>query len=280
MNKYLRLMRFDKPIGTLLLLWPTLIALWLSTNGSPELNNILIFVCAVIIMRAAGCVINDVADRNIDKFVTRTKSRPLASGEISLNTALVLIVFLLSLAGALAWQLNFMAQVMCIVALALAIIYPFAKRYTYFPQFVLGLAFGWSIPVVYAQTKGLINLETWILLFSTVCWVMAYDTQYALVDAEDDRKIGIKSTAIKFGRYYREVIFALNVASCSGFFLIGIYKNLSWIYFLGLFCALNLIIYQQYLIFHQNIEKCMRAFISNNYFGLFIFFSLAIALYK
>jgi 4-hydroxybenzoate polyprenyltransferase len=271
---YLHLMRIDRPIGTLLLLWPTLIALWLASNGSPSFAKVIIFVSGVCIMRAAGCIINDLADRDFDRYVARTKNRPLAINAISVRAACILFGLLLTLAFFLVLHLSNKTLILSLVALALALIYPFAKRFTDYPQFVLGMAFAWSIPMVYIEVSGQIGLEACLLYLSILAWVIAYDTQYAMVDKEDDIKIGIKSTAITFGSYDRYIIFSLQVLTLVGLCAIGIATHLRWCYFVGLGIALGLTIYQQSLIKERVPKRCMQAFLNNNYFGAVIFLGL------
>lgn len=270
-------MRLHRPIGTLLLLWPTLIALWLSSEGEPSYNTVLIFVLGVIIMRAAGCVINDYADRNIDLHIKRTKNRPLAKKAIAGKNALQLFIGLLMAAFVLVLQLNTYTIVLSLAALGLALIYPFAKRFTHYPQFILGMAFSWSIPMVYAQTHGVLSAEAWVLYCSILFWVIAYDTQYAMVDKADDLKIGVRSTAIAFGKYDKVIIFALQLLALTGLAMLGLYKHLSFNYFLGLMLALALAIYQQWLIKDRLPENCFSAFLNNNYFGLVIFIGLLLS---
>lgn len=272
---YLQLMRLDRPIGTLLLLWPTLIALWLATNGQPNAKILIIFVLGVIIMRAAGCVINDYADREIDPHVARTKNRPLARGAISSTHARLLFIYLLTLAFLLVLNLNIKTIALSAVGAVLAIIYPFSKRFTDYPQLVLGLAFAWSVPLVYVEVLGQIGVEPWLLYVSILTWVVAYDTQYALVDKADDLKIGVKSTAISFGAYDKIVILVLQLATLLGMIVIGITRGLGGIYFTGLLAALSVAIYQQWLIRQREPACCFAAFVSNNYFGALIFCGLA-----
>ncbi|HAB24724.1 MAG TPA: 4-hydroxybenzoate octaprenyltransferase, partial [Pantoea sp.] len=197
---YSRLMRIDKPIGTLLLLWPTLWALWLSDMGVPPLSVLVVFVLGVFVMRAAGCVINDFADRKVDGFVKRTAGRPLPSGAVSEKEAKILFVLLGLLAFALVLTMNLMTILLSLGGLALAWCYPFMKRYTHLPQVVLGAAFGWAIPMAWAAVSESLPLECWLVFLANICWTVAYDTQYAMVDRDDDIKIGVKSTAILFGR--------------------------------------------------------------------------------
>lgn len=274
---YLHLMRLDRPIGTLLLLWPTLIALWLAADNRPDPKLVLIFALGVLIMRAAGCVINDYADRDFDPFVARTKNRPLAVGAVSAQNAKILCGILFILAFMLVLNLNPAVIGLSFVGAGLALIYPFAKRFTYYPQFILGLAFSWGIPMVYAQVQGELGLECWLLYLSTMAWVVAYDTQYAMVDKNDDLKIGIKSTAIIFGDLDKAIIFSLQILSLVGFAIIGAINSLDYSYFFGLLLALSLVIYQQWLIKDRSPALCFKAFINNNYFGAVIFIGVLFA---
>lgn len=274
---YLHLMRVDRPIGTFLLLWPTLIALWLASNGRPSAKILLIFVLGVIIMRAAGCVLNDYVDRDFDPHVSRTKTRPLASGQTTPKRALVLFIILLSTAFILSLCLNLKTIILSFVGAGLTSIYPFSKRFTFYPQFILGLAFAWSIPMVYTEVQGCIASETWLLYASILFWVMAYDTQYAMVDKIDDLRLGIKSTAITFGNYDKAIIFSLQLLMLLGFIIIGIIKNFGIFYFLGLALALCLAVYQQWLIKDRVPERCFAAFLNNNYIGALIFCGLILA---
>lgn len=268
---YMQLMRFHRPIGTLLLLWPTLIAVWMASNGKPNYHDVLIFVLGVIVMRAAGCVINDFADRNLDVYVARTRNRPLVQKRVTEKNALRLFLLLLVIALCLVLQLNAYTMKLSIIALCLAIIYPFAKRFTNYPQFILGLAFSWSIPMAYAQIHGGLTIDTWILYSSVLAWVVAYDTQYGMVDKEYDLKVGIKSTAIAFGDNDKEIIFILQLVSISGFTVLGIKNSLDNCYFICLSLALLFAMYQQWLIKDRDPERCFAAFLNNNYFGAIIF---------
>lgn len=277
LRSYIALMRLDKPIGIFLLLWPTLIALWLSSQGAPNLKIAIIFICGVIMMRSAGCVINDYADRNFDPHVTRTQNRPIANGKIKANNALKLFVALLLLAVVLVLQLSIFTILLSCVAVFLAIMYPFAKRFTRYPQFILGLAFAWSIPMAYAQVQGQLTNETWKLFASIMAWVIAYDTQYAMVDKVDDLKIGIKSTAITFGAYDKLLIFVLQFCCLFGLYNIAVVNNLGATFYLGLFLAMCLGIYQQWLIKDRLPQRCMAAFLNNNYFGFIIFLGLILS---
>jgi len=274
LRPYIALLRLDKPIGIFLLLWPTLIALWLAAQGNPAPQTVAIFVGGVILMRSAGCVINDYADRDFDLHVTRTMQRPITSGKIRARTALKIFIFLLLLALFLVSHLSIFTILLSCVAAILATMYPFAKRFTNYPQFILGSAFAWSIPMVYAQLQRQLTMETLILFASIMAWVVAYDTQYAMADKTDDLKIGIKSTAIAFGVYDKIIVFVLQLCCLLGLYSIGVANNLSWPFYFGLIIALLLIVYQQWLIKDRLPQRCMAAFLNNNYFGLVIFLGL------
>ena len=222
LHVYSRLMRIDKPIGTLLLLWPTLWALWLSGMAIPPLPVLLVFVLGVIVMRAAGCVINDYADRKVDGHVKRTAARPLASGLVTEKEAKLLFVGLALLAFLLVLTMNRMTIMLSVVGLALAWVYPFMKRYTHLPQVVLGAAFGWAIPMGWSAVSESLPLVCWLVFIANLCWTVAYDTQYAMVDRDDDLKIGVKSTAILFGRYDKLIIGLLQLAALGLMALVGI----------------------------------------------------------
>ncbi|XTZ38170.1 4-hydroxybenzoate octaprenyltransferase [Salmonella enterica] len=270
-----RLMRTDKPIGALLLLWPTLWALWVATPGVPPLWILLVFVAGVWLMRAAGCVVNDYADRKFDGHVKRTAGRPLPSGEVTENEARGLFIILVLLAFALVLTLNMMTILLSVAALALAWVYPFMKRYTHLPQVVLGAAFGWSIPMAFAAVSESLPLSCWIMFLANILWAVAYDTQYAMVDRDDDLKIGIKSTAILFGRHDKLIIGILQVAVLALMTLVGWLNELSWEYYWTIFVAAVLFVYQQRLIAGREREACFRAFLNNNYVGLVLFLGLA-----
>lgn len=228
-------------------------------------------------MRSAGCVINDYADRNFDLHVARTKNRPITSGKIRPVAALKLFVALLVWAFILVSQLSIFTILLSCVAALLAIVYPFAKRFTNYPQFILGLAFAWSIPMAYAQIQGQVTSETWVLFASIIAWVIAYDTQYAMADKQDDLKIGIKSTAIAFGDYDKLLVFVLQACCLFGLYTIAIANNLGPCFYISLFIALCLSIYQQWLIKDRLPQRCMAAFLNNNYFGLVIFVGLILS---
>ncbi|AMO51042.1 4-hydroxybenzoate octaprenyltransferase [Enterobacter sp. FY-07] len=270
-----RLMRTDKPIGALLLLWPTLWALWVATPGVPPLWILLVFVAGVWLMRAAGCVVNDYADRKFDGHVKRTANRPLPSGAVTENEARTLFVVLVLLAFALVLTLNMMTILLSVAALALAWVYPFMKRYTHLPQVVLGAAFGWSIPMAFAAVSESVPLSCWIMFLANILWAVAYDTQYAMVDRDDDVKIGIKSTAILFGRFDTLIIGILQLAVMVLMASIGWLNGLSWVYYATVLIAGGLFVYQQVLIAGRERDACFKAFMNNNYVGLVLFLGLA-----
>ncbi len=268
---YRRLMRIDKPIGTLLLMWPTLWALWLSDMGIPPLSVLVVFVLGVFVMRAAGCVINDFADRKVDGFVKRTAGRPLPSGAVSEKEVKILFVVLGLLAFALVLTMNLMTILLSLGGLALAWSYPFMKRYTHLPQVVLGAAFGWAIPIAWAAVSESLPLECWLVFLANICWTVAYDTQYAMVDRDDDLKIGVKSTAILFGRYDKLIIGLLQLATLGLLALVGSLMQLNALFYRSLLGAAALFVYQQKLIVQRERDACFQGFLNNNYVGLVIF---------
>jgi len=273
---YSRLMRIDKPIGTLLLLWPTLWALWLSDRGVPPLSVLVVFVLGVFVMRAAGCVINDFADRKVDGFVKRTAGRPLPSGAVSEKEAKILFVLLGLLAFALVLTMNLMTILLSLGGLALAWCYPFMKRYTHLPQVVLGAAFGWAIPMAWAAVSESLPLECWLVFLANICWTVAYDTQYAMVDRDDDIKIGVKSTAILFGRYDRLIIGLLQLATLGLLALAGLLMQLNAFFYWSLLGAAALFLYQQKLIVRRERDACFQGFLNNNYVGLVVFIGVVL----
>ncbi|UIL52221.1 MULTISPECIES: 4-hydroxybenzoate octaprenyltransferase [Pantoea] len=268
---YSRLMRIDKPIGTLLLLWPTLWALWLADMAIPPLPVLLVFVAGVFVMRAAGCVINDFADRKVDGHVERTKHRPLASGAVTSREARLLFVVLALVAFALVLTMNLMTILLSVVGLALAWVYPFMKRYTHLPQVVLGAAFGWAIPMAWAAVSESLPLVCWLVFFANICWTVAYDTLYAMVDRDDDVKIGVKSTAILFGRFDKLIIGLLQLATLLLMAWVGMLLQLNAAFYWTLMLAAALFVYQQKLIVRRDRPACFKAFLNNNYVGLVLF---------
>lgn len=268
---YERLMRLDKPIGILLLLWPTLWALWLAGEGRPDFAVVLIFVTGTILMRSAGCIMNDIADRNFDRHVERTRQRPLARGEIGTREALLLAAILSLLAFALVLFLNRLTILLSIVALALAATYPYTKRFLAIPQAYLGIAFSFGIPMAYAALTGNIPPEAWVLLIANLFWVIAYDTEYAMVDREDDLRIGIRSSAIWFGRFDIAAIMASYAAMMVLMGLIGMWHNLLWPFYAGLGVAISIIFYHYRLIRTRERHACFKAFLNNTWVGAVIF---------
>ncbi|MER5005694.1 4-hydroxybenzoate octaprenyltransferase [Atlantibacter hermannii] len=272
-----RLMRTDKPIGALLLLWPTLWALWVATPGLPPLWILAVFVAGVWLMRAAGCVVNDYADRKFDGHVKRTANRPLPSGAVTEKEARNLFVGLVLLSFLLVLTLNTMTILLSVAALALAWVYPFMKRYTHLPQVVLGAAFGWSIPMAFAAVSESVPLSCWLLFIANICWAVAYDTQYAMVDRDDDIKIGVKSTAILFGRHDKLIIGILQVVVMGLMVAVGWLNGLGAAFYASILVAGGLFAYQQKLIAGREHDACFQAFMNNNYVGLALFIGLFIS---
>lgn len=279
LEAYKRLMRMDKPIGTFLLLWPTLWALWLASAGHPDWTVVAIFTLGTFLMRSAGCVMNDIADRNFDGHVQRTHLRPLVSGEVSVKEALTLAAGLSLLAFGLVLTLNGLTILLSLPALLLAITYPYTKRFFAFPQAYLGIAFGFGIPMAFAAVQSAVPSEAWLMLLANVCWSLAYDTEYAMVDRKDDLRIGIRSTAITFGRF--------DVAWIMGFYMlmlalmgyVGHVLNVAWPYYFGLMSALGVVFYHYQLIKNREEAKCFKAFLHNNWLGAILFFGILINYY-
>jgi len=271
---YIQLMRIDKPIGTLLLLWPTYWALWIANDGLPSLTNFIVFTLGVIVMRSAGCVINDFADRKIDGSVKRTCQRPLATGAVSSGEAISLFLLLVVIAFILVLLLNINTILLSFGALGLAFCYPFMKRYTQLPQVVLGAAFGWAIPMAFMASINSLPVQAWLLFIANICWTVAYDTMYAMVDRDDDLKIGVKSTAILFASYDRHIIALLNFSFFALMVLIGLMNQIGFSFWLGLAIAAMLLVYQQRLIHLRQRDNCFKAFLNNHYVGLAIFIGL------
>jgi len=274
-QQYWALMRFDKPVGTFLLLWPTMWALWIAAQGA-DTNVLIVFVAGVVLMRAAGCVINDYADRDIDSKVRRTRDRPITSGKIAPKSALILFVVLCLIAFALVLTMNTLTIMMSFVAAFLAATYPYMKRYTHLPQVYLGAAFGWAVPMVFAAQTGAVPNEAWLLFIATVLWATAYDTMYAMVDRADDLRIGMKSTAILFGDSDRAIIGIIQALFFVVLLMIGQQLGLGLFYYGGLALAGFFACYQQYLLRERDILLCFRAFLNNNKFGAVIFIGIAL----
>lgn len=273
---FVELMRLDKPIGIYLLLWPTAWALWIAGDGKPGLRLTLIFFCGVILMRSAGCAINDFADRHFDGQVARTKNRPLVTGRLRSWEALVCAAVLVIIAFILVLQVNTLTVYWSMGALAIASIYPFMKRYTHLPQVVLGAAFAWSIPMAFSAQQNLVPDEAWLIYIATVLWTIAYDTMYAMADRADDLKAGIKSTAILFGDADKLIIAMLQALSLCSLVLLASKLELSFYFYISVFCAGLLFIYQQFLIKNREPEQCLKAFKNNHWVGAIIFLGLVI----
>jgi 4-hydroxybenzoate polyprenyltransferase len=271
---YAELIRFHKPIGVYLLLWPTLWALAIAGEGSPDLWILLVFVVGVFLMRSAGCAINDYADRNIDRHVTRTKGRPLASGRITEKEVLLVFLVLSLLALSLVLSLNRFTIWLSIGGLLLAVSYPFMKRFHYLPQVHLGAAFGWAVPMVFAAQTDSLPKQAWLLYVAALVWAVAYDTMYSMVDREDDLKIGVKSSAILFGEYDRAMIGLFQALFIVTLWLTGRELGFSAIYFYALGLAALLQVYEQYLIVYRVPESCFRAFLHNHWVGAIVFYGI------
>jgi len=277
LSLYGELIRFNRPIGTYLLLWPTLWGLWFAAHGIPQLKLLIIFSIGVFLMRSAGCAINDYADRDFDKHVARTKERPLTSGKISAFEALAVFGLILLLAFILVLQLNVNTILFSFVAVILAASYPFMKRYHHFPQVHLGAAFAWAIPMAFvATTNTTPPIEAWLLFTASLLWTTAYDTQYGMVDIEDDIKKGMKSTAILFGNHDTFIIGALQLLTLILITIVGILTERGFVFYLGIFAAVGFIYYQQKLIKDREPDKCLKAFLNNNYLGMVLFIGIAI----
>lgn len=274
--QYYLLTRLNKPIGIFLLLWPTLWALWIAGKGQPDLLVLIVFVSGVVLMRSAGCVINDYADREFDPKVSRTRLRPIAAGLVSPKEALILFVVLCLIAFVLVLLMNRLTIYLSFVAVCLAAIYPFMKRYTHLPQVVLGMAFGWSVPMAFAAQTGSLPREAWLLFVINVIWSVVYDTMYAMVDREDDQKAGVKSTAILFGDADKMIIGLLQVMMIMGLYMLGQQLQLGVYYYLSVCVAAGLFVYQQFLIRYREPVLCFRAFLNNNWLGAAIFVGIAL----
>ena len=274
---YLVLTRMDRPIGALLLLWPTWWALWLAAGDFPPWKPLLIFTLGVFAMRAAGCAINDYADRKLDPQVARTAGRPIASGRVTPREALIVFATLLAFAFVLVLFTNALTIKLSFAGAALAALYPFTKRYTYMPQVVLGAAFGWSIPMAFAAVAGTVPALGWLLFIGNILWSVIYDTEYAMVDREDDRKAGAKSTAILFGDADLPILGILMATFALAMLFVGQRAALGWPYWLGLLIAAGLFGYQLWLIRDRGRDACLAAFRHNNWLGLVLWVGIALA---
>jgi 4-hydroxybenzoate polyprenyltransferase len=275
-DAYERLLRLDKPIGTLLLLWPTLWAVWLAARGMPSAAILAIFCVGTLLMRSAGCAVNDFFDREFDRHVERTRHRPLAAGEIRPAEALALAALLAAAAFALVLMLNRLALLLSFVALGIAITYPLTKRFFALPQLYLGVAFGFGIPMAYAAVQNRLPAECWVLLAANVCYAFAYDTEYAMVDREDDAKIGMRTSALTLGRYDVAGVMIAYAAMLALLAWVGVMARLGWAYYAGLAIAAGLMAYHYRLIRERSRAGCFRAFRHNNWVGAAVFAGIAV----
>jgi 4-hydroxybenzoate polyprenyltransferase len=276
LEQYAILVRLNRPIGILLLLWPTLISLWIAAQGWPDTKVLTVFVLGVILMRSAGCAINDYADRDIDGSVARTKDRPIVSGKVSEKEALMVFAALSICAFGLVLLMNKLTIMMSLAGVVLAASYPFMKRYHFLPQVHLGAAFGWAVPMAYTAQANELTPVTWLLFLATVLWTTAYDTMYAMTDRADDLKIGVKSTAILFGPLDKKIIGAIQAMLIMALILIGQRAELSGFYYTGVTAATVFALWQQYLIRDRHPKKCFQAFLNNNWFGMAIFIGVVL----
>ncbi len=273
---YVRLMRLDKPIGVWLLLWPTLWALWLAGEGHPDPGIFVVFMLGVIIMRSAGCVLNDFADRNIDPYVERTRTRPIASGAVAPMEALTLFVILALVAIGLALMLNRAAQLLAVIGAGLTLMYPFIKRLVSVPQFVLGAAFGWAVPMAFAAQTGETPQLAWLVFGTALIWAVIYDTFYAMVDRADDLRVGVKSTAILFGDADLFVIGGLQLLMLTALIFIGNMAGLSFWYYGSIAVAAILMAWHQWLARGRQPAACFGAFLHNHYIGMTVFVGIVL----
>jgi len=276
LRNYGKLMRIDKPIGSWLLLWPTLWALWLAGEGHPDQGLFVVFVLGVFVMRSAGCVLNDYVDRKIDPYVERTRMRPIASGVVAPGEALILFVALALIAIGLATMLNRPARMLAIVAAVLTVAYPLIKRYVSIPQFVLGAAFGWAVPMAFAAQTGATSQLAWLVFGVAVIWAVIYDTFYAMVDRDDDRKLGVKSTALLFGEVDLFVIAGLQILMLAALAFVGMQAELGFWYFLSVIATAALMAYHQWLARDRQPAGCFSAFLHNRHIGLVIFIGIVL----
>jgi 4-hydroxybenzoate polyprenyltransferase len=279
LDAYEQLMRLGRPIGILLLLWPTLWALWFAARGIPQIDILLTFVTGTVLMRSAGCIINDYADRSFDPHVQRTRDRPLAAGLVSTREALALAAVLLLLAFFLVLQLNRLTILLSLFGLAITVIYPFLKRFFVFPQAGLGIAFSFGVPMAYAAQQGGLPLEAWALMIATFFWIIAYDTEYAMVDRDDDLRLGLKSSAIALGRFDVAGVMFVHALFLATMIFIGHWQRLGALYFSGLVVAAGCVLYQYWLIRGRDRSRCFRAFRNNGWMGLAILAGVVLDLY-
>ena len=276
LEQYYLLVRLHRPIGIYLLLWPALWALWIAGQGKPDPLVLAVIVIGTVLMRSAGCAMNDYADRNIDAHVERTRERPIAAGKVSPKEALFVFCVLALVSFGLVLLLNRLTIYLSFAGALLAAAYPFAKRYTHLPQVVLGMAFAWAVPMVFAAQTGTLPKEAWLIYVITVIWAVIYDTMYAMVDREDDLKIGVKSTAILFGEADRLILFILQLMMFAGLYLLGKQAGLHMAYYMAMGFAGILALYQQLLIRHREPAQCFRAFLNNNWLGMILFIGIVL----
>ncbi|MEY5050431.1 MAG: hypothetical protein RLZZ619_361 [Pseudomonadota bacterium] len=274
-SDYLALIRFDKPIGTLLVLWPTLWGLWMASNGQPQFAYLIIFSLGCFLMRSAGCAINDYADRDFDKYVSRTKNRPVTAGRVSPKEALLVAAFLALVSFLLILPLNLFTKLLSIPAVLVAAIYPFTKRFFSIPQAILGIAFSFGIPMSYAAVQNSIPLDAWLLVVANIAWAIAYDTAYAMVDRDDDLTIGIKTSAITFGKYDVLVMMFCYAITMGSFALIALRHGLSNLFWVFWLVGLGLILHYYQLVSKRAPQQCFLAFKRNNWLGATLFLALA-----
>ncbi len=278
LRPYLTLMRADRPVGTLLLLWPTLAALWLAAEGAPSVGLVVVFALGTWLMRSAGCVINDIADRKIDSHVARTLNRPLATGTVRTGQAVCLFLGLVAAAGCLLLFLNPLTRLLAVAGLGMAAVYPFMKRWTYLPQVVLGAAFSWGLIMAYAAVQGRLPIDAWLLFIASLTWIVAYDTMYAMVDREDDLKIGVRSTAILFGAQDRLMIALLQGVTLTALVLLAGVIEARGPFQLGIIAAAGFFLYQHYLIRNRERDGCFTAFTNNVWVGFSLFLGAVVEL--
>ena len=276
LHEYVKLTRLDRPIGIYLVMWPMLWALWVAGEGRPSPLVFVVFLLGTVLMRSAGCAINDFADRHIDLHVSRTKQRPLARGAIRPREAVWVFAVLSLVSFALVLLMNTLTIVLSFVGVLLAGSYPFTKRYTYLPQAYLGIAFGWAVPMAFAAQLGTVPQVAWLLFIANVLWSLVYDTMYAMADREDDLKIGVKSSAILFGRHDRLIIGLMQVVMFALFGLAGLSLGMGPWYYLGLLAAIGFAVYEQYLIRERDPARCFQAFLNNHYLGASVFAGIAL----
>jgi 4-hydroxybenzoate polyprenyltransferase len=279
LDVYERLMRLDRPIGILLLLWPGMWALWFAKHGFPDPDILIIFIVGTILMRSGGCVVNDFADRDIDPYVKRTQRRPLAAREIGTKEALALAGFLFLLAFILVLHLNRLTVLLSFAGLFLAVSYPFTKRFFSWPQAYLGIAFGWAIPMAWAAQYGSLTPTTWAMLAANVLWSIAYDTEYAMVDRDDDVRLDVKSTAILFGRFDVAAVMIGQAGFLGIMAAVGWWQGLGVLYYAGIATAVALVVYQYFLIRDRGRDGCFKAFMNNNWVGAMVWAGLALDLF-